>query len=93
MGRGGSPVQAGFAPSQETGSLLFYAKQDLFVLSKPMFCLRAAKYIVKTQAVAFGLQLGAWQGFLLGEVRGEAKDIGNIFSWLFGQVINVFSKE
>ena len=60
----GSPVQAHFAPSQKAGSLLFRAKPD--------------KYIVKTQAVAFGLQLGAWQRFLPDEVRGEAKDAAGL---------------
>lgn len=85
--------------------LLYRGRQPLVhcqarpVLSKPMFCLYAVKYIVRRQAVAFGLQLGAWQRFLPDEVRGEAKDArcwfaaGNIFPRPFGQVVNVLSKE
>lgn len=58
--------------SLKAHSTLPNARQHLFANSCSVS--QAVKCFVKTQAVVFGLQLGAWQWFFPDEVRREAED-------------------
>lgn len=74
----GSPVQAGSAPTQKAGSLLFSAKQDLRS-ANPCSVSRLLNTLLKGKLLHLGCSWELGRGScLMDEVRGEAKDAAGL---------------